>query len=61
MHAHELLGITNEREMARRLNSMVHSTLEEIASLPERVTDEHWMGKLGESESTPAKRSRRAA
>ena len=63
-HARELLEISDEREMAQKLDVIVRSTLETLANLPERVTDEHWMKKLVESdgsEATPAKRPRRVA
>ena len=50
--------------MARRLDAMVRSSLDEIADMPLRVSDEHWLERLDERdehEATSAKRPRRAA
>ena len=60
-HARELLDVSDEREMARRLDAIVRSTLETLADLPLKVTDEHWMQKLDENEALSTKRPRRAA
>jgi hypothetical protein len=52
--------------MVRRLDAIVRATLETLADLPLRVTDEHWMQKLDElddaNKATLAReRPRRAA
>jgi hypothetical protein len=62
-HARELLNVADEFEMARRLDSIVRSTLDTLSDLPLKVTDEHWLEKLDEHEDLeqPAKRPRRAA
>jgi hypothetical protein len=63
-HARELLNIADEREMALRLDAIVRSSLDEIAQMPLRVSDERWLERLEEPdelEATPAKRPRRAA
>ena len=54
-HARELLDVSDEREIARRLDAIVRDALSEIAELPLRVSDEHWMQKLDDVEQ-PAKR-----
>jgi hypothetical protein len=41
-----LLNISDPNEMARRLKEMSLSMLEELRSLPERVTDPHWLETL---------------
>ena len=48
-HARELLNISDEREMAMRLDTIVRSMIETLAEMPERVTDEHWMKKVSTS------------
>ena len=53
-HARELLNVADEFEMTLRLDSIVRSTLETLADLPLRVTDERWLEKLDEHEATPA-------
>ena len=63
-HARELLNVADEREMARRLDSIVRSTLETLSDLPLKVSDPDWMLHLdgnGENEAASAKRPRRAA
>ena len=62
-HARELLNVSDEREMAQRLDAIMRSALDEISELPLRVTDENWMQKLDENESTttPSKCPRRVA
>ena len=63
-HARELLNVSDEGEMARRLDAIVRDALSEIAELPLKVTDERWIEKLDEldgSEATPSKRPRRVA
>jgi hypothetical protein len=61
-HARDLLNVSDEREMALRLEAIVRSSLDELADMPMRVTDERWIEELDERESTPsAKRPRRAA
>ena len=60
-HARELLGISDEHEMMKRLEAIVRSTLETLADMPLKVSDPDWMQKLDGNESTPAKRPRRAA
>ena len=57
----ELLNISDNREMTRRLDAIVRSSLDDIADLPLKVTDERWLEKLDENEATLAKRPRRAA
>jgi len=49
--------------MAQRLDAIMRSALDEISELPLRVTDENWMQKLDENESTttPSKCPRRVA
>ena len=61
-HARELLNISDEREMARRLDAIVRDALSEIADMPLRVSDEHWLEKLEERDEHEAtKRPRRVA
>jgi hypothetical protein len=57
------LNVSDEREMAQRLDAIMRSALDEISELPLRVTDENWMQKLDENESTttPSKCPRRVA
>jgi hypothetical protein len=59
-HARELLNVSDEREMASRLDAIVRSALDEIAELPERVSDPNWMQRLDEHEAASSKRPRRA-
>jgi hypothetical protein len=59
-HVRELSEISDEREMALRLDAIMRSSLDEIAQMPLRVTDEHWIETLDEHEATPAKRPRAA-
>jgi hypothetical protein len=58
-HARELLNISDEREVARRLDAIVRDALSEIADMPLRVSDEHWLEERDEHEAT--KRPRRVA
>jgi hypothetical protein len=61
-HARELLNISDEREVARRLDAIVRDALSEIADMPLRVSDEHWLEKLEERDEHEAtKRPRRVA
>ena len=60
MHARELLNISDEREMAGRLDAIVRDALSEIAEMPLRVTDEHWLAKLDDELEQPSKRPKRA-
>ena len=61
-HARELLNITDERQMAQKLDVIVRSTARTLADLPSKVTDPDWMQKLDdENEATSSKRPRRAA
>ena len=53
-HARDLLNVTDEREMVLRLNAIVRSSLDEIADMPQRVVDPHWIETL--EEATSAKR-----
>ena len=55
-HAGELLNISDEHEMQGKLDSIVRVTLETLADLPLKVSDEHWLERLDESEATPKKR-----
>jgi hypothetical protein len=58
----ELLNISDEREMARRLDAIVRDALSEIADMPLRVSGEHWLEKLEERDEHEAtKRPRRVA
>jgi hypothetical protein len=59
-HARELLGITDEREMTHRLDSIMRGTLDTLADMPEKVTDPDWMEKVAEGESPTPKRPKRA-
>jgi hypothetical protein len=59
-HARELSEISDEREMAWRLDAIVRSSLDEIADMPLRITDPDWMQKLDDVEQ-PAKRPRKPA
>jgi hypothetical protein len=54
--ARDLLNVSDEREMARRLDAIVRDALSEIAQMPLRVSDEHWLEKLDENEATSVKR-----
>ena len=45
-----ILNISDPREMNERLREMMVSVLEEIADLPERVTDPNW---VAEGDATP--------
>jgi hypothetical protein len=49
-HARDLLNVDDEREMALRLEAIVRSSLDEIAQMPLRVTDERWLERLDELE-----------
>jgi hypothetical protein len=62
-HARDLLNIADERELQRRLDAIVRSALDEIAQMPLRVTDPHWLEKLDEVDEHEATklRPRRAA
>ena len=54
---------TDEREMARRLDSIVRSSLDAISDMPLKVTDEDCMQKLDElkTEAEPTKRRQQKA
>ena len=60
-HARELLNIADEQEMMRRLDSIVRSSLDDLAQMPLRVSDEHWLEKLDEHEAASSKRPRKSA
>jgi hypothetical protein len=62
-HADELLGISDRREMALRLNGIIRGALETLADMPLKVTDPDWLREVDdESEAPPqAKRPKRAA
>jgi hypothetical protein len=60
-HADELLGISNRHEMTRRLDSIIRSTLETLAEMPLKVTDEHWMQKLDDVEHQRSARSQNSS
>jgi hypothetical protein len=61
-HAREVLNVSDEREVARRLDAIVRDALETLAEMPLKVSDPDWMQKLDdELEAASSKRPRRAA
>jgi hypothetical protein len=61
-HARELVKIADERELQFRLDAILRDALDEIAQMPERVSDPDWMLKLDDElgAATSSKRPRRA-
>jgi hypothetical protein len=59
--ARDLLNVSDERELQRRLDAIVRDALSEISDMPLRVSDERWMQRLDELEATSSKRPRRVA
>ena len=64
-HAHDLLNVSDEREMSRRLDAIIRSTLDDLAEWPLKVSDPDWMQRLddesdGNGSELPAKRPKRA-
>ena len=56
-HAGALLNVSDEREMAGRLDAILRVALETLADLPVKVTDPDWLSKLDdEPEAAPPKR-----
>jgi hypothetical protein len=60
-HARSLVNISDDREMQQKLDAIIREALDEVSSLPQRVSDERWLEKLDEREAALAKRPRRAA
>ena len=59
-HARELSEISDEREMQLRLDAIMRSSLDEIAQMPLRVVDPHWIETL-DNEATSMNRPRKPA
>jgi hypothetical protein len=59
-HARDMMNVSDERELQRRLDAIVRSSLDEIAQTPLRVSDERWLEKV-DDENEATKRPRRAA
>jgi hypothetical protein len=59
-HARELAAIADERELASRLDGILRDALDEIAGLPEKVTDPAWMLRLDDEEpANPPRRKKK--
>ena len=57
-HARELSEISDEREMALRLDAIMRSSLDEIAQMPLKVSDEHWIETLDDERDSTNQRRR---
>ena len=60
-HAHELVNITDDRELQNRLDAIIRSTLDDLAEWPLKVSDPNWMQRLDDEPEQPAKRPKRVA